>query len=374
MTRIGIVAIGDVLDINCHSNLPWFFFHEGERQGLFTDPVRLDLSKFTWTRRLWNLKQLVLGRGIGGYQYSRNFLDGIDRQVPRELYKELIITFSQVFPRASAMQRSGGEMICYIDATMRDLVDNPSYAIKLPPYILEKALAQERENYHAARYVVTRSSWVIPTLADYYQVDRTKIVHILPGANILLPPDWKAPIIQGIPGIDRDLVLGFVGKDWKRKGLPFLMDVQAALAKRGYRVKIKFIGSKPPDLAADNAIDCTGFINKQSGMDKFVQAISSCDIGCLFSASEALGISTLEFLRTGVPVAGFYHQGLKDTLMDGASLRFDPDATPDEAADVFENYLQDETLRKAMRKKALHYSNEVTWEACVNRFRKLLVS
>src|SRR5690606_14730749 len=116
-------------------------------------------------------------RGIGGYQYSRNFLDGIDRQVPRELYKELIITFSQVFPRASAMQRSGGEMICYIDATMRDLVDNPSYAIKLPPYILEKALAQERENYHAARYVVTRSSWVIPTLADYYQVDRTKIVH-----------------------------------------------------------------------------------------------------------------------------------------------------------------------------------------------------
>lgn len=371
MRKISVAAIGDVLDINTHSNLPFFFFNEGKRQGVFTDALRLDLSEFKWKRRFWNLKQLVLGRGIGGFQYSTNFLTALERQVPSDLLHSCIITFSQVFPRATSIP-ADGELVCYIDATMRDLVDNPSYGIKLPPYILQRALDQERQNYHAASHVVVRSSWIIPTLVDYYGVAPAKITHVLPGANLMLPPNWTPPTIPGRPGVDRDLILGFVGKDWRRKGLPFMIKVQAELARRGHKVRIRVVGSRPPDLADNAAIEITGFINKHSGMDRFVHAISTCDIGCLFSSSEALGISTLEFLRTGVPVAGFYHQGLKDTLLEGASLRFNIDTRPEEAADIFERFISDEGLQDEMKAKALHYSNEVTWGACVGRFKKLL--
>lgn len=371
MRRICVAAIGDVLDINTHSNLPYFFFNEGKRQGVFTDALRLDLSEFTWKRRFWNLKQLALGRGIGGFQYSTSFLEALERQIPPLLRSACMVTFSQVFPRAGSIPERG-ELVCYIDATIRDLVDNPSYAIRLPSYILQKTLDQERQNYHAASHVVVRSSWIIPTLMDYYGVPRHKITHVLPGANLALPAEWKPPAVPGRPGIDRDLVLGFVGKDWRRKGLPFLMKVRGELAQRGYRVRIRVIGSRPPDVAADPGIEITGFIDKHSGMDRFVDAVSTCDIGCLFSASEALGISTLEFLRTGVPVAGFYHQGLKDTLLHGASLRFNTDARPEEAADAFERFIQDDDLRNGMKAKALHYSDEVTWAACVNRFKNLL--
>ncbi|HEX7015375.1 MAG TPA: glycosyltransferase family 4 protein, partial [Cyclobacteriaceae bacterium] len=213
-----------------------------------------------------------------------------------------------------------------------------------------------------------------PTLVDYYKVDPAKITHVLPGANVTLSPEWTPPMIPGRPGIDRDLVLGFVGKDWRRKGLPFLMEVQSELAKRGHKVKIRLIGSRPSDLAANAAIEVTGFIDKYSGMERFVQLISTCDIGCLFSTSEALGISTLEFLRTGVPVAGFYHQGLKDTLLEGASFRFKPDARPEEVANAFEQFIRNDDLRHEMKGKAWNYSNEVTWVACVNHFKKLLPS
>lgn len=373
MRRICVVAIGDVLDINTHSNLPYFFFTEGKRQGVFTDALELDLSGFTWKRRFWNLKQLALGRGIGGFQYSTNFLDALERQIPSPLLSACIVTFSQVFPRTQSLH-SDGELVCYIDATMRDLVDNTSYGIKLPPYILQKALDQERKNYHAARHVVVRSSWIIPTLVDYYKVDPAKITHVLPGANVALSPEWTPPMIPGRPGIDRDLVLGFVGKDWRRKGFPFLADVQSELAKRGYKVKIRLIGSRPSDLVENGSIEVTGFIDKHSQMDRFVHLVSTCDIGCLFSSSEALGISTLEFLRTGVPVAGFYHQGLKDTLLDGASFRFRPGTRPEEAAEGFEQFIRNDDLREEMKAKALQYSNEVTWTACVNRFKKLLAS
>lgn len=372
MRRICVAAIGDVGDINTHSNLPYFFFNEGKRQGVFTDALRLDLSGFAWKRRFWNLKQVLLGRGIGGFQYSTTFLTALERQIPGSLHNACFITFSQVFPRADSLSPNA-TTVCYIDATIRNLVNNPSYCVKLPPYILQKALEQERWNYHAASHVVVRSSWIIPTLVDDYGISSSKITHVLPGANLALPSDWTPPPRFGRPGIDRDLVLGFVGKDWKRKGLPFLIKVRTLLAQRGYKVRIRVIGGHSSDLTADPAIEMTGFINKHSGMDRFIQAVSTCDIGCLFSASEALGISTLEFLRTAVPVAGYYHQGLKDTLLPGASFRFNTDASSEEVAESFEVFIRNEEIRDEMRGKALQYSNEVTWGACVARFKKLLM-
>jgi len=373
MRRISVAAIGDVLDINTHSNLPYFLFTEGKRQGVFTDALRLDLSAFTWKRRFWNLKQLMLGRGVGGFQYSTNFLNALERQIPTSLLSTCIITFNQVFPRAGSL-REGGELVHYIDATLRDLVDNPSYSVRLPSYILNKALEQEHKNYAAASHVVVFSSWIIPTLVEEYGVDRNKIAHIMPGANVALPPDWAPPTPTGRPGIERELILGFVGKDWQRKGLPFLMKVQAELAKRGYKVKIRFIGSRPPNLTSNSAIEITGFIDKQLEMERFVHLISSCDIGCLFSSSEAFGLSTIEFLRTGVPVAGFYHQGLRDTLLEGASFRFKPGDHPEEVADAFEQFIRNDDLRHEMKGRAWSYSNEVTWAACVARFKKLIAS
>lgn len=372
MRTISVVATGDVLDINCHSNLPYFFFNEGKRQGLFTDPVRLDLGVFVWKRRIWNLKQLALGRGVGGYQYSGAFLSGMESQVPRPLYKGLIISFNQVFPRIQTVRSHGGEMICYIDATIKDLADNPSYGITISPWILSRALDQERNNYSGARYVVTRSSWIIPTLTDFYNVDRKKIIHILPGANITLAPGWENPAQTGRPGVDRDLVLGFVGKDWRRKGLPFLLRVRDELSRRGLRAVVKIIGNSDRELVKAPGALVTGFIDKHREMDTFVNAIATCDFGCLFSASEALGISTLEFLRVGVPVAGFCHQGLRDTLMKGASFRFDPAVSVSDVADRFEGYIGNESLQHEMKEKALGYANEVTWEACVKRFGELL--
>ena len=369
---VSLAVLGDVTDINCHSNLPYFFYTEGKRQGFFTDPVRLNLSLFRWKRRYWNARQFLLGRGIGGYQYSRGFLDALHEQVPAHLFGGLVISFAQTFPDADRIKRFGGEVIYYIDATLRDLANNASYGLQVSKSVLRKALAQEKRNYQIAKYVVTRSSWIIPTLVDFYNVDRSKIRHILPGANLALPEQWTPGGFRGGAGIDRDLVLGFVGKDWKRKGLPFLLDVRDELSRRGYRVVVKVVGHAPKELASRPGVCFTGFIDKQTQMDKFIETIEECDLGCLFSESEALGISVLEFLRVGVPVMGFYHQGLVDTLLEGASLRVPVGDSPAAVAGILETWILDVERQRAIKAVAVDVSSDVTWSRTVENFSRLV--
>ena len=119
-------------------------------------------------------------------------------------------------------------------------------------------------------------------------------------------------------------------------------------------------------------MDYTGFIDKRHNQKEFVEAISSCDLGCLFSSTEALGISTLEFLRVGVPVAGFYHQGLKDTLMEGASLRFAPTSSAIEIADGIEGLIRNNDYQEMLKQMACRYSEQVTWDQCIVHFQNLL--
>lgn len=371
-SSISLTAIGDVTSMSCHSNLPYFFYNEGKRLALFTDPIKISVDGLAWPRRWWNFKQLLLGRGVGGYQYSEEFIWNVQQQIPELLLNGLIISFSQVSPRIEVVHQAGGEVIYYIDATLKDLVDNESYGIKIPSWILEKALDQERRNYEGARYVVTRSSWIISTLTNFYKIDPKKIYQIMPGANINLPENWIVPAFNAGAGKERPLVLGFVGKDWKRKGLPFLIEIRDELEQRGYNVIIQAVGNCPEELLSRKGLKFTGFIHKEKEMDKFVDVISSSDIGCLFSESEALGISTLEFLRVGVPVAGFYHQGLRDTLLEDASFRFNLGDTVKMVANSFEQYILDQDLQIAMKQNAIMHSKDVTWEKCVLRFKQLL--
>jgi glycosyltransferase involved in cell wall biosynthesis len=252
------------------------------------------------------------------------------------------------------------------------LFGEKDYGLCVPPRMQAAAIDQERHNYALATAIVCMGSWVKQSLIDYYGVSPDKIYQILPGANMKLPHGW---IPRGhVPGagIVRPLVLGFIGKDWKRKGLQDLIEIKNFLREKGYKVLIKAVGNCPDALAREDGLEYTGFIDKQHDTDRFIDVISSCDIGCLLSKSEALGISTLEFLRVGVPVAGYYHQGLQDTLLEGAALRFSTGDSPRHIASIIENYIKDEALQRTMRAKAWEYSPAVTWERCVEKWSELV--
>ena len=95
-------------------------------------------------------------------------------------------------------------------------------------------------------------------------------------------------------------------------------------------------------------------------------------MGCLFSSREALGLSVLEFLRAGVPVAGYAAEGPAETLPPGAGVRLPRGRAPRcGIADGLEALLTDPARLPAARRRAAELSPLLTWDRCLDEFQRL---
>jgi len=370
-TRRAIAAVGDVCSHSCWSGTPFHFFEAARRAGFATDPLRIDLGKLVWPRRGWNLKQLLLGRSHGGFQYSARFLDLVEAQIPPGLWEADVISFNQHFPRAATVRQRGGSLHHYIDAPFAALATGRGLPQELPAAMVEEAMALERSNYAASDRVITMARWAAKVAVEECDVAPAKVHVILPGANLDLPEGWGFPVRKERAGVERDFTLGFVGKDWKRKGLPLLVSVRNELERRGWKCRVLVIGDAPSELRNTRGVGYAGYVDKDKESRRFLELLSLCDLGCLFSEREALGISTLEFLRAGVPVAGFDHEGMADTIPPDAGFRFAVGSSAESLADRLEEYLQNEAEQAKYVHRAQKWSGVVTWERCVREFQEL---
>lgn len=370
--RRSIAAVGDVTDVNCWSGIPFHFWRAARAAGFADVPWQLDLEDLRWPRRFWNLARVLRGKAPGGFQYSPAFLRRAAAQIPVEFFRTEILSFHQHFPLAEQVVAAGGELNHYLDATFAALTSNRGLDLHLPPDVVSEARAMERQNYAASRRVLTMARWTAQSVIQDCGVAAEKVCTILPGANLDLPPDdpGAAPP-PGRAGKERAFVLGFVGQDWRRKGLPFLIEVRNELARRGWKTLVQAAGAAPEELARHDGVRFVGRIEKRGGSGAFVKFLRECDLGCLFSTNEALGISTLEFLRAGVPVAGFAHQGLADTLPPDAGFCFPLHASASAVADELEKYLRDENRQDQFRRRAAQWSPLMTWERCVREMMEL---
>ncbi|QVL33771.1 glycosyltransferase family 4 protein [Telmatocola sphagniphila] len=370
-TGRAIFALGNTADPNCWSGIPYHFYSECQKQNFANIPGQIDLEIFQRSRLVWNFFRKLRGHPRGGYQYSEKFLDAVEQQIPPAILAQEIISFNQTFPRARTVQRAGGKISYYIDATLAALTSGRGLEMNLPKDIREQVLQLEQENYRLAERVIAMGTWTAESLVRECGVDPTKVHTVLPGANLDLPENWVPKAPSGRAGVDRPFVLGFVGKDWKRKGLPIVIEVRDRLAARGWKVQVQAAGEAPAELTQRDGVRFVGFIDKRTQADLFLRFLESCDVGCLFSAREALGISTLEFLRVGIPVAGYAIEGPADTLPEEAGFRFALTEGPLQIADRFEAYLQSEAKQHSKQTAAQHRSESVRWARCVREFKEL---
>jgi glycosyltransferase involved in cell wall biosynthesis len=369
--NLSIAAVGDTTDPRCWSGIPFHFWHAARAAGFAATPWRVDLEKVRLARLLWNAGRVLSGRNRGGFQYSNRFLDAIEAQIPEALWQGEILTFNQHFPWAVNVDARGGRLSHYLDAPFAALATGRGLDLKLPRGVVDKALALERENYSTSDRVITMARWAAEVAVAECGVPAEKCHVILPGANLDLPTDWSFPHREGRPGKERAFTLGFVGKDWKRKGLPLLLAVQKELSRRGWKVLVLAAGVAPAELLREPGLEFAGYLDKQKDPNGFLTLLARCDLGCLFSEREALGISTLEFLRSGVPVAGFAHEGMADTIPPDAGFRFTLGDSAERIADDFDDYLHNEMRQDRFRDGARRWSEYVTWERCVMEFHEL---
>lgn len=361
-----LTCIGDATSLHTWSNIPYFFLQAGQRAGFLDDGWRVDPSRLSLHRLLWNVwRQLRYGER-GGFQYSSGFLDRLLAQVARDSSQAEVISHFPLFPPLCA---TGAELNFYIDATLLQNFEDYGLATAekhpLGRRIVADALRREREQYAAAERIICMSRWTARSIVNDYAVDPGK-VHVVPaGANLF--DHARTPEILSAWEPRPPVRLGFIGKDWRRKNLPFLLQVADVLESRGIAVEVMAIGFDPQLGPRHRLLRALGFIDKHTDVDRFVRVVRSWHFGCLFSVAEAFGISNRESIYLGVPVLARDIGGIPDTLPPGCGHLFPADAPAEEVADRVQGYVRDPNCYDELRAEVASHRDEVTWDAAVRK-------
>jgi glycosyltransferase involved in cell wall biosynthesis len=230
------------------------------------------------------------------------------------------------------------------------------------------ALARERDHYLAAAHIVCMSRWAADSVVSRYGIGAQK-VHVVPaGANIDegAVPNLTTPPVELAP-----LRLGFIGKDWQRKGLSLVLNFAEVLSARGFPTEVVGAGFAPASGPRHPLLRVVGFVDKRNDMARFVRLIRSFHFGCLFPSVEAFGLSNVECQRLGVPVLSWAVGGIPDTVRQGSGHLFPMGTSAEDMSDVVENYLRHPETYWELRSSVASQAVEFAWQTAIPRFLEI---
>ena len=361
-----VTVVGDANKVNTWSGTPYFFRKAGQQLDFFSFGLSLEPEKLKINRVLWNWITWLKTGQTGGFQYSQIFLKKLFNQVKLDSDKLEIISHFPLLPPSP--WKNNWIVNYYIDATLRQNFEEYGLASKVAKKVRQQALQQEQENYSYAKRIICMSCAAAKSVVEDYSIASSKVYVIPGGAN--LDEDSLLTISNQFDQPDslNPLRLGFIGKDWKRKGLPYLIEVAEVLDQRKIDVEIVVIGPSHQEIPTHQLIQPIGFVDKSKEIEKFVEIVRSFHFGCLFSSAEAFGISNRECLRLGVPVLATDIGGIPDTVPEGNGFLFKPNTSPKIVADLLESFVNNPSYYYELRDKIQTRIHEFSWYYSIQSF------
>lgn len=136
---------------------------------------------------------------------------------------------------------------------------------------------------------------------------------------------------------NEDFVLGHVGAFRPEKNQIGLIEALALAQARGLRARAILVGDGPTREAVESRAGALGlrggiiFAGEQADVAPFIAA---CDLGVICSTIETFPLAALEFLASGVPVAGADVGGVGEIVRDGHNGRLYPSGDVSSLADA----------------------------------------
>lgn len=373
MTR-SLACLGNASDMLAWSNIPFHFFQAAKTAGFVTDALDLADPRYRLYRAVWRCLQALSLTDLRGYQSSRECAGRMWAAVPAHLRSGEIISHFQTFPCAEDALKDGSGFSFYCDATLTQLWE--SGAIRFGQRRRTEILGREKEGYRQANKLIAMSRCCADSYVRDYGADPSKVHVIRPGAN--LDESRVQAFLQNRGRAWREdqqefsrlnpARLGFIGVDYRRKGLSRLIDAARILDSRGCPVKVVVIGECADEHKQLPLVECAGRINKRDELDRFLTVVDSFAIGCLPSYAEPLGISTLECLRMGVPVLGTNVGGIPDCIAPSYGLLVDGAADGEVIAGVLQEHLFDPDKYGTLVRGAVREMEKTTWANTVAEF------
>lgn len=361
-----LTTLGDAHDPNERGGSNALFLRAARQADFLQDGWQLDPTRLWMHRVAWNAIEFLRSGRKGGFQYSRTFLTRLHQQAPNLQSDDEIISRFQLFPPC---HRWTTAVSFYIDATLTQLFDDYGFADAVSPRIRHEAIAREMEQYARAQRIVCMARWAAQSVVGDYGVPAEK-VHVIPGGANLDESRLQSLSFSAGPPL-RTVRLGFIGKQWQRKNLRFILDVADALDRLGQPAEVWAAGFAPENGPSHRLLHAVGFLDKLSELEKFAEFVRSVHFGALFSRAEAFGLSIREFIWLGVPVLTHDVGGIADAVPEGGGTVF-PAGTP--AATVAQHVLEQivpPSRYRELRRRARDLSPEVTWASAVRKFKEI---
>ena len=163
------------------------------------------------------------------------------------------------------------------------------------------------------------------------------------------------------------IVIGFVGRISREKGLDVLLEIFLDLQKKYDNLMLLIVGDGPLRERFEGKKDVilTGFVSQKEVADYY----RALDIFVLPSITEANSLSTLEALKSGVCCVNSKVGAIQDYLKDGVNGIFYYDKK--ELMSILEKLIEDEELRKGIGENAAKSVKEYTWGNTINCILKV---
>ncbi len=170
--------------------------------------------------------------------------------------------------------------------------------------------------------------------------------------------DWR----RSLDIADDDMVLGFLGRLVKEKGLGIFAEVVTELRRRGVAHRVLVVGEGPTrDWFAEQVPEAV-FAGFQSGND-LGRAVASMDVFFNPSVTETFGNVTLEAMAAGVPVVAARATGAVDLVDDGQTGFLVAPSDVAAYADAIARIVGDPALRHSMGDAGHAKADGYRWEA-----------
>lgn len=376
---IAFAAIGDAEDPATWSGTPSHFLDAARAEGLRVAGLRFDLAATRTRGRLlrWGLARLVRFGAPRGLQYDRGFLDALWATVPAPAPGTVLVNCSQVFPDA-IVQEGQYPLVFYLDQTLTQLFDYYDHAAHVAPDLRADVIARETAQYAQARAIIFQSRWAADDVLTHYGIDPARVHVVLPGANLdpVALATWDSTHTTPRHARIGALRLGFVGKDWERKGLDRLIRAVALARDAGAAVDLDVIGPEaamlPAALRDVPGIRWLGFVDKRRDPARFLALLDGFDVGCLLSRREAGGISLRECARLGIPTLAPDTGGAPEYAVPGATTLIAPEAPDAVIAEAIVALATDPAYFARQRAAAWAARHDADWRTAARRFRAVL--
>ena len=372
-----LLCLGNPNDINVASGTPYYILKYGREFGLISNSIELNLPKNKLRKYIWNAKQLLKTGKYGGYQYSESFLKDFQskftEKVKKNSEKVYILSHQPFLPLYPWPDNVVVDF--YIDATNQQIFNDYGIGAKIDNKYKSKVIHREKKSYKSANKIICMCKWAENSVINDYGIDPNKVYTVVGGPN-LEEKNIRENIKQFCPNEPTEsnpLVIGFIGKDWERKGGNFSLEIVKELNNMGIFSILKVIGSQKKNIPNDSFIKNIGFIDKNKDFKRFAKEINSMHFSTLFSINEASPRSNLESLRLGVPILCHDIGGISSTfLKDAYGNLFKPFPSSKEVANWIASQINPYIIYYSKRKALQNFSKKINWEKEICKIKKIL--